>query len=284
MTSKRKNNVFAIAFIVVFLLTCLIFFAFFYQYHLFFSEQLQIFLLTFDYFLNYLSKPAFLSSYLGDFFTQFYYLIGGGAVVITITLGLLWFTVSRLLKKINGNGFLILLSAIPVVFSWIALCSTEFPLSNIIALIISAVSGLLYVSIRSHRARFLSGILMLPLIYVTAGSNFYLLTVIAVYYEIFHTDKPGRFLHGLLICIVTLIIPFALKNSFLLTTGQAYIYLSEMTKNPGLKHFLPLISLMTTVLIAGLPYEKLRLKFNSSFSLVNHNLLSLLLYSLQASG
>jgi len=268
MTSKRKNNVFAIVFIVVFLLTCLIFFAFFYQYHLFFTEQLQIFLLTFDYFLSYLSKPAFLSSYLGDFFTQFYYLIGGGAVVITLTLGLLWFTVTRLLKKINSNNFLILLAIIPVVLGLISLCDTEFPLSNIIALIISVISGLFYISVRSDRARFISGILMLPLIYVIAGSNFYLLTVIAVYYEILHTDKPGRLLHALFICAVTLFIPFALKNSFHITTGQAYTYLSEMTKNPGLKHFLPLISLAITVLIAGLPFDKLSLKFNSSLSLL----------------
>jgi hypothetical protein len=62
-------------------LACLVFFGVFYRYHIFFEEQLQVFLVTGDYFLSYLSKPAFLSSYAGDFLTQFYYLQWGGALV-----------------------------------------------------------------------------------------------------------------------------------------------------------------------------------------------------------
>ncbi len=266
MTFKRTKNICGKVFIIVLFLSCLIFFGFFYRYHIFFIEQLQIFLLTFDHFLNYFSKPAFLSSYLGDFFTQFYYLIGGGAVVVTISLGMLWLTISRLLSKINRNNSLFFLSAIPVVFSWIALCNIEFPVSNIISLIICIVSALIYISIRSPRARFLSGIVMLPLLYVAAGSNFYLLTVIAIYYEIFSTQNRGKFLYFLLFCTITVFVPFVLKNNYLVTTGQAYTYLSVMSRNPGLKHFLPLISLIITVIIAGLPFEKLKLEVNSSLS------------------
>jgi|GEM_PF-23870 len=266
MTWKRTQNIFRIVFIIMLFLSCLIFFGFFYQYHIFFIEQLQIFQLTFDHFLNYFSKPAFLSSYLGDFFTQFYYLIGGGAVVITITLGLLWLSVCKLLKKINGNNTLILLPVLPIVFSWIALCDPEFPISNVISLIISVLSALIYISIPSHRARFLSGIIMLPLLYVAVGSNFYLLAVIAVYYELFYMQNPGKFLYSFLLCTITLFVPFALKNNYLVTTGQAYTYLSEMIRNPGLKHFLPLISLIITVIIAGLPFEKLKPEANSSLS------------------
>jgi Family of unknown function (DUF6057) len=266
MTFKRTKNICGKVFIIVLFLSCLIFFGFFYRYHIFFIEQLQIFLLTFDHFLNYFSKPAFLSSYLGDFFTQFYYLIGGGSVVVTISLGMLWLTISRLLSKINRNNSLFFLSAIPVVFSWIALCNIEFPVSNIISLIISVGCALIYISIRSSRARFLSGIIMLPLLYVAAGSNFYLLTVIAVYYEIFYTRNPGKFLYSFLLCTITVFVPFALKNNYLVTTGQAYTYLSEMSRNPGFKHFLPLISLIITGIIAGLPFEKLKLEVNSSLS------------------
>lgn len=266
MNNKGRNNISGIVFIIVFFLSCLVFFGIFYNYHLFFTGQLQIFLLTSDHFLTYLSKPAFLSSYLGDFFTQFYYLIGGGAVVITITLGILWLSVGLLLKKISKQNSLILLPVLPVVFSWVALCNPEFPVSNIISLIISVISTLIYVSIRSDRTRILSGIIMLPLLYIAAGSNFYLLTVIAVYYEIFRTDKSGRFLFALILFAVTVYIPFDLKNNYLITTGQAFTYLSEMAMNPGLKYFLPLISLIITVIFAGLPFEKLRLDINSSLS------------------
>ena len=266
MNNKGRNNIRGIIFIIVFFLSCLIFFGIFYNYHLFFTGQLQIFLLTFDHFLTYLSKPAFLSSYIGDFFTQFYYLISGGAVVITVALGILWLSVGLLLKKISNQNSFILLPVLPVVFSWVALCNPEFPVSNIISLIISVVSTLIYVSIRSDRTRFLSGIIMLPLLYVAAGSNFYLLTVIAVYYEIFCTDKPGRFLFALILFAITVYIPFDLKNNYLITTGQAFTYLSEMNMNPGIKYFLPMISLIITVIFAGLPFEKLRLDIYSSLS------------------
>lgn len=266
MNNKGRNNISEIVFIIVLFLGCLIFFGIFYNYHLFFTGQLQIFLLTFKHFLSYLSKPAFFSSYFGDFFTQFCYLIGGGAVVITITLGILWLSVGLLLKKISKQNSLILLPVLPVIFSWVALCNPEFPVSNIISLIISVVSTLIYVSIRSDRTRILSGIIMLPLLYVAAGSNFYLLTVIAGYYEIFRTDNPGRFLFALILFAVTVYIPFDLKNNYLITTGQAFTYLSEMTRNKGLKHFLPMISLIITVIFAGLPFEKLKVDINSSLS------------------
>ena len=261
---KRTINIYRTVFIIVLFLSCLIFFGFYYQYHTFFIEQLQVFLLTTDHFLNYFSKPAFLSSYLGDFFTQFYYLIGGGAVVIAITLGLLWLSVCRLLKKINDNNALFFLSLVPVVFSWIALCNNEIPVSNIISLIISVVSALIYISIRSHRGRFFSGVVMLPFLYFAVGSNFYLLAVIAVYYELFNMQNRRRFLYSILLCIIALFVPFALKNNYLLTTGQSYTYLSEMTRNPGLKHFLPLISLIITVLITGVSFEKLKYETNAA--------------------
>jgi hypothetical protein len=262
MTDKRRNNIPGRVIIIVLFLSCFIFFAVFYQYHVYFTEQLQIFQLTISHFLNYFSKPAFFASYLGDFFTQFYYLTGGGAVVITSALALFWFAVSQLLRKINFNNSLILLSVLPVVISWIALCSTEFPVSNIISLIISVLAAYLYISILKRRNRLMAAIFMLPLLYIAAGSNFYLLAIIAVCYEIY-TNNSGKIYHALLLCAITVFVPFALKNHYLLTTSQAFTYLSEMNRNPGFKHFLPLISVLISVIIASLPLQKLRLKLNS---------------------
>jgi hypothetical protein len=266
MKPGRKISIAEIIIISFFSLACLIFFGVFYRYHIFFEEQLQIFLITGDHFLSYLSKPAFLSSYAGDFLTQFYYLIGGGAVVVTITLGILWLSVRQLLKKISRNNYFILLPVLPVVLSWIALCDFEFPVSNIISLIISVIFTLIYVSIRSGRTRILAGIILLPFLYISAGSNFYLLTVIAVYCEIFRIDDPGRFLRSLLLCAITVFIPFSLSKYYLITIGQSFTYMSEMSKNSEFKYFLPLMSLIITVIIAGLTIEKIKGNINSSLS------------------
>jgi hypothetical protein len=262
MTNAKRNNIPGRVITVVLFVSCFSFFAFFYQYHVYFTEQLQIFQMTFSHFLNYFSKPAFFASYSGDFLTQFYYLTVGGAVVITLTLAMLWFAVSRLLKKISNNNPLILFTVLPVVFSWIALCSMEFPVSNLISLILSVFAANLYLSILSRRNRFVAAIFMLPLLYITAGSNFYLLAIIAACFEIY-TINPGKIYHSLLLCAITIFVPLALKNHYLLTTGQAFTYLSEMNRNPGFKHFLPLLSVLISVVIAGSPLQNLKLKLNT---------------------
>ena len=282
MTDTRRKNISERIIIVLLFLSCFFFFAVYYQYHVYFTEQLQIFQLTFSHFLNYFSKPAFFASYLGDFFTQFYYLTGGGAVVISLTLVLLWLVVSLLLKKINNSNSLILLSFLPVVFSWIALCSTEFPVSNVISLIISVLAAYLYISVLSRRNRLVAAIFMLPLLYIAAGSNFYLFAIIAVCYEIY-TNNPIKIYHALLLCAITVFVPFALKDHYLLTSAQAFTYLSEMNKTPGFKHFLPLFSVLISVLIAGLPLQKFKLKLDTlqSFLIQTVFIIALLLTGLR---
>ena len=51
-----------------------VFFAFYYNSHLHFNEQFQLFLLTGDFFIEKLSFPGGFSGYVGGFLTQFYYL------------------------------------------------------------------------------------------------------------------------------------------------------------------------------------------------------------------
>jgi len=89
--------------VALFAIACIVFFLFYYPYHLFFKEQMQLFLFTSDYSLSYLYKPAALSCYLGDFFTQFFYLRGGGPVVISLTLCLEWLLISYVLKKTGAD-------------------------------------------------------------------------------------------------------------------------------------------------------------------------------------
>ena len=50
-----------------------VFFQFFYPYHLFYQEQNQLFLFSWDYITTYLDKPGWLACLTGDFLTQFYY-------------------------------------------------------------------------------------------------------------------------------------------------------------------------------------------------------------------
>lgn len=65
---------------------CFVFFQNNYQYHFYYQEQNQLFLLTQDYIAEYCNKDAPLALLIGDFLTQFYYLRYAGALILTASL------------------------------------------------------------------------------------------------------------------------------------------------------------------------------------------------------
>lgn len=63
-----------------------VFFQFFYSYHLFYQEQNQLFLFSWDYITTYLDKPGWLACLAGDFLTQFYYYRYAGPTILTLSI------------------------------------------------------------------------------------------------------------------------------------------------------------------------------------------------------
>ena len=63
-----------------------VFFQFFYPYHLFYQEQNQLFLFSWDYITTYLDKPGWLACLAGDFLTQFYYYRYAGPTILTLSI------------------------------------------------------------------------------------------------------------------------------------------------------------------------------------------------------
>ncbi len=255
MENNRKKELIVAG---VFFGAAFVFFRFYYQYHLYFIEQLQIFLLTPAHFLSYFSKPGFLSSYIGDFLTQFYYLSGGGPAVISLTLMLLWLLVRKLLNRWYGmdNGYLRPL--IPSVFSWIALCDPEFPLSAVIGLLIAIVSFLVYVSIGRETIRKPAGILMIPALYVLVGSGYLLFAVLAAGYELAAVRKNRTVLYASVMFLVLVLVPPQMRQFYDITLLQSYTWIDEITRHVRFINYLPLLSVPATVLAAWLSFDKLK--------------------------
>ena len=63
---------------------CFAFFQFCYPYHLYYQEQNQLFLASWDYLTTYLEKPGWLACMAGDFLTQFYLYPYMGAIILTL--------------------------------------------------------------------------------------------------------------------------------------------------------------------------------------------------------
>jgi hypothetical protein len=248
MTQTKEHKLARTIFIALLFIGSFFFFNFGYRYHLIFTEQLQVFTLTWEHFLSYLSRPGFLSSYTGDFITQFYFLSGGAAIAITASLFVLWLLTGMLMKKISGREAPVLISALPVILSWIALCDPEYPVSNIISLIISVSISLLYLSVNNRMIRIPLSLVLLFLSYILAGSSFYLVAVVMICSELESGNAVKKILVTGLVIIAVAGIPWIMRTVYLLTAGQAYLYLSEMTRTPGIWQYLPNIAIIACVL------------------------------------
>ncbi|HBZ19801.1 MAG TPA: hypothetical protein DEO60_01620, partial [Bacteroidales bacterium] len=113
MDNKKLNKYSEFFFSGVFFAGTFIFFAFFYNNHLHFEEQFQLFLLTCDYFILKLGSPGGFSGWTGEFLTQFYFLSLAGPFIITGVLFALQQVFKRVLTKVNSGNVLFPFSFIP---------------------------------------------------------------------------------------------------------------------------------------------------------------------------
>lgn len=158
------------------------FYAFFYNNHLHFVEQNQLFQLTVDHFISEIGFPGGFSGYLGGFLTQFYFLSLVGPLIITLLLFGIQQTTRHILSAANGNDLFFPLSFSPALFCGMILCDEFYPISAIIGFLIALLFGLLYLFIKKSWCRFVIGTLSIPFVYwLTGGAFIMLLTVILVY-------------------------------------------------------------------------------------------------------
>lgn len=161
-----------------------IFFAFFYNYHLHFEEQTQLFLLTKDYFFSKMSFPGGFSGYTGGFLTQFYFLSLAGPLIITLLLFGIQQSMRHILSVVNGNNSFFMFSFLPSLNAAMILCDEFYQLSAVTGFFIALLFSRLYVSIKKDQLRFVTGILLLPLTYWLTGGSFLMLLAIMLVFEI----------------------------------------------------------------------------------------------------
>ena len=169
-----------------------IFFAFFYNHHLHFEEQTQLFLLTGDYFISALKLPGGVSGWIGGFLTQFYFISLAGPVIITLLLFLVQQVTWKILRSINSNTSYYPLSFLPSINALLILCDEFYPLSAIIGFLAALVAVWIYISFKNNTQRFITGILLIILTYWLAGGSFIMLLSVILAFEILAALKTGK--------------------------------------------------------------------------------------------
>ncbi len=132
-----------------------------YPHALSYQEQYQLFLWTWDYFLERISLPGGLADWLGEFIVQFYYLEWLGAVL----LALLFATLQRLTAKLLPNGFWCLFSLVsPAMLLWLM-----GDINVLLSLPVAIVLSLALCSIRMPKQLSIADIIIVPIAYWLIG-------------------------------------------------------------------------------------------------------------------
>ncbi|GHT39646.1 hypothetical protein FACS189437_03600 [Bacteroidia bacterium] len=228
-----------------------LYFQFLVPYHLFFKEQLQLFVYTSGYFGSYFSKPGGLACYIGDFLTQFLYLRGGGATVVSLILLVEWLLISKILKTMRVEHFAPLWALFPVVAEWVVYSEISFSIAMSMSFILTLSVFGLYRQIKNNTISILCGIILTPVLYFSVGGGMLLFPVLVLLYDIYAGKK--RVLYWILLIVCAGIIPFLMRHFYLLTLKQAYFY-----PYINLKTGLGLIVLVVVVLFVSIkPVRKL---------------------------
>lgn len=173
-----------IAFTSLFYITVFLFFGFFYENHLHFLEQQQLFLLTGKYLLASLTVPGGFVGYIGEFFTQFYYHSLIGALIITLLLWSVQHFTLKIVYKIRFAKPFFPLSFIPVLIYWVMLCDEFYCLSGLVGFTCALLLAVLYISMKPGNQRAFAGLIMIPVAYYLLGGAYMVFVAVAVVYEL----------------------------------------------------------------------------------------------------
>ncbi len=203
-----------------------IFFAFFYQYHLYYLEQMQFFRLSPDYILKYFHKPASVSCLVGDFLTQFYFFKTGGAFIITGSLSLLWYLIDWVTTKLYQWKYSYLLALLITSLVLGLHFTMVYPLAATISLITALAVFRFYTTLKRSISRIIAGLVLVPLLYMAVGFAVYLFIFVVLLYEIKLKQNNGwpEWAYRFTLIILVICTPFAMRIFYYLTIKQAYRY------------------------------------------------------------
>jgi hypothetical protein len=235
--------------------------------------------------------PGGFSGWTGGFLTQFYYLSLAGPLIIAGLLFVLQQIMKRILYKVNSGAVLFPVSFIPSLLAGVILCNEFYPLSAITGFLLAMLAGLTYVSIKTDRTRFVTGLILIPLIYWLAGGSYISLLMLMLVYELLlYLRSRKRFPEGkvplnyynlriwyfLAYLLVAAGIPLLVRQYLILQplmmTFMSEFYYNIVTKIPTSVLLLfvlpPLLTLLVHTIFIKEKYVKTGLAFQIAFFVV----------------
>lgn len=239
MTKNERSLQWVIA--VIFFVVCFAFFQWIYPNHLFFKEQMRIFLYTTDYFISFWDEPAWLSCYVGNFLIQFFHLTVIGPLIVTCVLLLLWYYSMRVLRKFGNGNMVSIYALFPVALEWGLICRLSYSIASTLTLIFVLWLFLGYIRIKNKRTSVWVAFILLPIIYSMAGSRLFVFSLMVIFYEGAKNRKRWWFWLSLLLS--SYLYPLFMRHFYGLSIEEAYKY----SHVDGLSVYFPALALILEI-------------------------------------
>lgn len=244
--TQAKNRLFLLAPVAIAVVSFL-FYQFFYPYHLFFKEQIQLFLYTPDYLLSYFHKPGWVAALGGDFLTQFFYLRGGGPLVISLLLVVEWWLTKQLLQTISVSKTTALWAVLPVAADLTAHLALLYTPRNSLGLILLIITFLLISSIHKKWLATSFFILLSASGHWLFGNAIILLPFLLLFSKNIYRPR----ISAKISVLIVLIFIYVGRSYYLLPVGETFLYPAVSVKG-----LLPILVFVVTIILAELTLLK----------------------------
>lgn len=225
----------------IFFVVCFAFFQWIYPNHLFFKEQMRIFLYTTDYFISFWDELAWLSCYVGNFLMQFFHLTAIGPLIVTCVLLLLWYLSMRVLRKFGGGNMVSVYALFPVALEWGLICRLSYSIASTLSLVFVLWFFLGYIRIKNKQISVWVAFMLLPMIYSMVGSRLFVFSLMVIFYEGAKNRKRWWFWLSLLLS--SYLYPLLMRHFYGLSIEEAYKY----SHVDGLSVYFPAMALILEI-------------------------------------
>lgn len=229
-----------------------LFFAVFYRHHMHYQEQMQLFLTTSGYLAETASRPGGFGTYLGAFFTQFFYDSFAGGFFLALLMIALQRLVLDAANHVSYKPGYIFLTCLPSVAYLLLLLDENVLLSGLVASLLSLAAVAFANRIKGNTVRMVYFLLMIPMLYGLAGMACLVFVLLVLLTEWLKEEKmPLKILSVVTVAALLLFVlcPLAAKVLVVQYPSQRF-WLAGDYDRYVLRHSLwPLLLFLTTAIL-----------------------------------
>jgi len=240
MIQIKNNRFLNLLPFLIFFMGSFIFFGFFADYVEFYQEKLSLFVFSHDYLNTSLTQPGSMLVYLGRFLTTFYYYPVAGAIIISLTICVIIYMISKIISYLTGKASIF----VPLVFGtlfFILQTNYQYLLYNSLGVLLQLL--LFYLTIKYLKG-FLP-VIIFPFWYFLTGGFAW---IFAILYTIYLVLKSIRQDWPKIIPLFALsfIVIYLLKEFFLFQAFKTLMIFPFTDEDTGsqFRLFIPVIALI----------------------------------------